>query len=482
MARIGVAGLLHETNTFAHSRATLNDFLIADAWPPLLRGDDLISGVRGQNIPSAGFIAATTTQHQIVPLLWASANPSGVVTNEAYETLWRWFEQALRDAGQLDALFLDLHGAMVTEHCDDGEGEWLQRVRAIVGAELPIIVTLDFHANISARMITLSDQLLVYRSYPHIDMATTGARAAHVLPRLLTGKRWHKHWIKLPFQIPLPWQSTLLEPMASIIAQCQQPHDDIAEFAAGFPLADVADSGPTVLVYSDADHSQRHQQLAEFIQARRHLFVGKLQTINEALWLIRRHTSTVPLILAETQDNPGGGGDGDGVALVHALHAGGISDGVVALICDPVFAYAAHNIGVGNTFSALLGAKHNIASGPPLNGPFTVRALSNGKFVGTGPFYGGCHMDLGPMARVDYHGLQLLVSSRNQQAADQSMLRALNIEPAQQRLLVLKSSVHFRADFSAISDAIYLVETPGSNVADLRKLTYRHLPANMQLL
>ena len=484
MARIGIAGFLHETNTFAHSRASLNDFIQADAWPGVLQAEDLLNGLAGLNIPSAGFIAALNESDQAVPLLWASANPSGPVTEQAYETIWQWFEKNLRAAGQLDALFLDLHGAMVAEHLDDGEGEWLTRVRAIVGAQMPIIVTLDFHANVTPRMVDLSDVMLIYRSYPHIDMAATGTRAAQLLPRLLRGERWHKQWLPWPFLIPLPWQSTLTEPMQTIMqwVAATAPGVVTQEFAAGFPLADVYDVGPSLLVYSELGQSNHAPQLAQKIAALRHLFAGKLYTPMQAIALLRAHRDDKPLVLAETQDNPGGGGDGDGVAMVHALQQAGIRHACVALICDPVFAARAQAAGIGATLDGPLGALHNHDSGPPLKGPFIVRALSDGKFTGSGPFYGGCRMDLGPMARVEYHGLQLLISSRNQQAADQAMLRVLGIEPATQRVLVLKSSVHFRADFAPLSGAIYLLATPGANTADLRQLHYKKCRPGVELL
>ncbi len=484
MARIGVAGFLHETNTFAPSRAALNDFVAPDAWPGLLQGEELFSGLAGQNIPSAGFIAATQSAHRIVPLIWASANPSGPVTRDAYESIWQQFAERLRASGPLDALFLDLHGAMVCEHLDDGEGEWLMRTRALIGDDVAILMTLDFHANVSARMVELSDVIAVYRSYPHVDMAATGARITHYLPALLRGERWHKQHVALPFLIPLPWQASIIEPMQSILEELQRDDDRFItkEFSAGFPLADVYDSGPSLIAYSRRDESSAVENWRQMVMEKRQQFSGELCSITAAIERIKNHRDAKPLIFAETQDNPGGGGDGDGVAFVHALKNADVRDGCVALIADAECAKYAHHVGVGACFSMPLGGKKNHRSGPPLTGPFIVRALADGKFLGSGPFYGGCHMDLGLMARVDYHGIQLLISSRNQQAADQAMLRVLGIEPATQTFLVLKSSVHFRADFSRVSDAIYLLDTPGENVADLQKLTYRKLRSGVTLL
>ena len=150
-------------------------------------------------------------------MLWTSANPSGPVTQDAYEKIWAMLKRALELALPVDALFLDLHGAMVAEHIEDGEGELLERIRAIIGPGVPIVAALDFHANISPRMVALTDALTVYRTYPHVDMSDTGRRAAIALQRILAGERLHKAYRQIPFLIPLPWQCTLIEPLASLM-------------------------------------------------------------------------------------------------------------------------------------------------------------------------------------------------------------------------------------------------------------------------
>ena len=214
MARIAIAGFLHETNTFVQRHTGMDAFLTADAWPGLVQGNALLNEVAGANIAIAGFIKeAVAHSHVLLPLLWTSANPSGPVTQHAYEKIWAMLAHELEQAMPVDALFLDLHGAMVAEHVDDGEGELLERIRDIIGADVPIVAALDFHANISPRMVALSDALTVYRTYPHVDMSDTGRRAAVVLQRILAGERLHKAYRQIPFLIPLPWQCTLIEPL-----------------------------------------------------------------------------------------------------------------------------------------------------------------------------------------------------------------------------------------------------------------------------
>lgn len=482
VARIGVAGFLHETNTFASSRASLQDFIDADAWPGLLCGEAVLRDTVGINLATAGFVAAMQSRHQLQGLLWASCGPSGLVTRDAYETIWQWTEVALRAALPLNALFLDLHGAMVAEHIEDGEGEWLRRIRTIVGA-IPIVATLDFHANISAAMVQHASALLVYRSYPHTDMADTGERAAEVMERLLAGEIFQPAWRQLPFLVSLPWQCTSIAPMRTLQRALLHSVPDVIgmEAAPGFPLADVPDCGPSLLVYAHnvATANAQVEQLQQQWLAARASFRGKLWPLQEAVQHAKIYQGNRPLILAETQDNPGGGGDSDGVALVHECLRQGIASACIGLIHDPDVAAQAHAAGVGAEIEVVLGAKHNHLSGPPLVARVRVEALGDGHFAATGAFYRGSHMALGLMTRLALNGLQLLISSRKQQAADQAMFRHLGIEPAQQHVLILKSSVHFRADFEPIAGEILVTLSPGCNTADLSVLHYQRLRAGV---
>ena len=189
MTRIAVAGFQHETNTFGATKAGFDQFVEADAWPGLLQGYEVIVGTDGHNLPIAGFVKAARKAPNIdlVPLLWCSAEPSAHVTDEAFDRIAGMILDGLRQAGRLDGLYLDLHGAMVTESHEDGEGALLARIRDQVGADLPIAVSLDFHANVTAAMVEHASALTIFRTYPHIDMDTTGARAFALLQRLIAG-------------------------------------------------------------------------------------------------------------------------------------------------------------------------------------------------------------------------------------------------------------------------------------------------------
>jgi microcystin degradation protein MlrC len=492
VARIGIAGFLHETNTFADSRARFATFVEADAWPGLLVGEEIFGAVSGVNLAIDGFIRAARTSHQLVPLLWASANPSGPVTEDAFEAISFMLDRMIRDAGPLDALFLDLHGAMVSEHLEDGEGELLRRLRHRVGAAMPIVVALDFHANITPTMFEQASGLLAYRSYPHVDMAQTGQRAQVLIDRLLAGGVLHKGYRQLPFLIPMPWQSTLAEPMRGLVAFGESLASDqvlAAEFVPGFPLADIYHSGPSVIAYGrdriavDA----AVESLAQAVIARQADFGGRLYAPTDAVAYALeqgRRMAGGTVILADTQDNPGGGGSGDTTDILHELLRQKAQRVCAGVVCDAGFVEAAVHAGVGAVIDFPLGGASGMGA-PPLQAAFEVLALGTGRFTGTGPFYLGCQMDLGAMARVRCggpRGIEIVVSSRKQQAADQAMFRHVGADLANYRILVLKSSVHFRADFAGLADEILVVAAPGINVADLCQLRYEKLRPGVKLL
>src|ERR1700747_1706988 len=190
MARIAVGGFQHETNTFAPLKASWADFERADAWPPFVRGPQLIEAVEGFNIPIAGAVKALLALgHDLVPLCWCSAPPSSYVEREAYEKVAGSLVAVLREQGPVDAVYLDLHGAMVAKHLEDGEGELMRRIRAVIGERIPLVASLDYHTNMTPAMVKHATAMVGYRTYPHIDMADTGSKAAELLDRLLKDKR-----------------------------------------------------------------------------------------------------------------------------------------------------------------------------------------------------------------------------------------------------------------------------------------------------
>jgi microcystin degradation protein MlrC len=490
MAKIAVGGFQHETNTFAPAKAGWQAFIDGGGWPTAQKGAAIPGEMEGLNIPLAGAITRLRALgHEIVPLAWANASPSDAVTAEAYERVADWMISELTARGPFDGIYLDLHGAMVAEHHDDGEGEMLRRVRAVVGTKIPISVSLDLHSNTTPAMLAGADGLIAYRTYPHVDMAATGARAAEHLDGLLRGSRADKRALRqLPFLIPLTWQCSLVEPSKSIyagLAALEGSGVSMVSFSPGFPAADFADCGPAVFAYgSDQGAVERAaDRLAEQVAAAELKFAGRLYSpadaVRAALDIAR--TAAKPVALADTQDNPGAGGASDTMGLLRALIDADARDAAIGLIVDPDSARAAHAAGEGRTVKLALGGKSRIPGDAPLEATFTVEKLGDGHLIGTGPMLKNAKVRLGPTACLRLGGVRIAVSSTKVQMLDQALFRHFGIEPTAQRILGIKSSVHFRADFQPICADVLVVEAPGPMIVDPAKLPWKKLRRGVRL-
>ena len=488
--RIAIGGFQHETNTFAPSKATFDDFARGGAWPPLLQGGDIVDATRGVNLPIAGFIdAMRKTTHQLVPTAWAAASPSAHVTRDAYERIAGIILDALRSAGKVDVVYLDLHGAMVTEHLDDGEGELLSRVRAVVGSDIPVIASLDLHANVTQNMLEQADALIAYRTYPHIDMADTGARAARFLQRRLAGMRRPRLSARrVPFLIPLQTQSTMLEPAKSIYEELERLDDGSVaslSFTPGFPAADFAECGPRVMAYAEdpAVAGRVAEALRAAVEEHESAFDCPVYAPEEG---VRRAIALAahahrPVVIADTQDNPGAGGASDTTGMLRALVGANAQRAALGLMVDAAAARAAHEAGQGGTMEIALGGKSNIPGDAPFRGRFVVERLSDGKLTCTGPFYRGARMNLGPSACLRIGGVRVVVTCEKPQMADQELYRFVGVEPTQQAILVNKSSVHFRADFAPIAEEILVCKSPGPMFADPSDFPWKNLAPGIRL-
>lgn len=482
--RIAFGGFLHETNTFAPSKAPLDAFIQGGGWPALARGEAIFAAVDNVNVGASGFVTtARGLGWEMVPTLWCAASPSAHVTAEAFETLLNELVEAITAALPLDGVYLDLHGAMVAEGFPDGEGETLRRVRAAIGPDVPLVASLDLHGNVTQLMVDNADALVAYRTYPHVDMALTGSRATTYLARLIgTTKRDAKAFRQIPYLIPIAWQATAMEPCRTIYGELAALEDESVptlSFLPGFPAADFADCGPTVVAYgaTQADADRAADAVTARVMASEAAFNGKVfepdAGVLEAMALAAG--ATKPIVIADTQDNPGAGGDSDTMGMARALVRNGALRAAIGLIVDPEVAAQAHKAGVGATIKAALGAKSGIPGDVPLEGEFTIEQLSDGRFIAPGPFFGGSRMNLGPCASLRIGGVRIVVASRKAQMADQAMYRQVGIEPTEQAILVNKSSVHFRADFEPIAQAVLVCAAPGPMPVDPSVLPWKHL-------
>lgn len=487
MMNILVAGFQHETNTFAPTVASYDSFVRGEDFPGLVHGEDLF-GLLNVNLPASGFINFVRAQgHTVTPVIWAGAGASAHVTTDAYERIAGEIVEAVKTAS-FDAIYLDLHGAMVAQHLDDGEGELLARIRAVVGPQMKIVVSLDSHANVTTQMLSLADGLVAYRTYPHIDMADTGRRAGELL-LALTGSDRPAHRVarRVPFLIPVNSMSTMMQPargMYDLLEELEKEGVLSLSFAPGFPASDFAECGPVVWGYGfDAARIERAIDALFFrICHTEHQWSVQFEEPDAAVLRAMQvaQAATRPVILADTQDNPGVGGDSNTTGLLRALLRHGAQDAALGLICDPAAAAAAHEAGVGAWIDIGLGGCPQVEGDAPLHGSFQVEALADGKFVYGGPMMNGKASDLGPMACLRIGGVRIAVSSAKAQLLDRNMYRTVGIEPERMKILVNKSSVHFRADFAAMAEEILVVRSPGPFIADPSQLPWKHLAKEMR--
>ena len=486
--KILVAGYQHETNTFAPSPADWAAFNRGDSFPAFVHGAAMLDKMRGVNIPIGGFIdAAKTRGWQLLPSSWCGAIPSAQVTEDAFE---RISASILADvaAGGFDAVYLDLHGAAVATHVDDTEGELMARIRHVVGADVPIVASLDLHANVTLRMLAQADAMVSYRSYPHVDMAATGELAAALLARRFQlGRREPMAYRRLPFLIPLNAQSTWMEPAKRLYGELVEMDDEmgtVSSFCMAFPAADFDECAP--MVWS---HGERAEAAVERLHARvsdpaqwQLEFLEANEAVAKAIALASHRSAAV--VLADTQDNPGAGGDSNTTGLLRALlqqRAGRAFPGQVALgmMWDAAAAKRAVDAGVGATLVLALGCAVPTFTGQPSDAPvqgeFKVRAVSDGVVTLKGPMMTGLTVALGPCACLEIEGILVVVTSGKKQLLDRELFRFVGIHPEAMKILVVKSSNHFRADFTSIASEIIVAKAAGPMAADPGDLPWTRL-------
>lgn len=493
--RIAVAGFQHETNTFAPVKADYDAFEREKNYPKLLRGSEVVSGLRGKNIPLAGAIAELEAAGaDIVPVLWCMATPSAHVTADAFERIAGEIVDGIAAAGRIDGVLLELHGAMVAECADDGEGEVLARLRARIGDTVPVAVPLDLHANITPAMVQHADLLDAYRYYPHTDMAETGARTArHLLAMVRSGTRPAKAFRQIPFLIPINGGCSEFGPAREIYKEIIPALEagsrslTTVSFAPGFPLADFADVGPSVLAYAETQQEAdaAADRLAAEVMRREAQFIPDVlaaeAAVAKALELAR--SATRPVVIADTQDNPGGGGTGDTTGLLRALVAAKAKGAVIGALIDPQAAAKAHEIGEGQRGRIAIGGKL-WPGDQPVEANVLVRKVSSGSWKASGAMKAGMTISLGKVALIEIEpeGVLVALASVPAQTVDRSIFAHLGLVPEDVPIIALKSSVHFRADFTPLASHILVALAPGPVAVDNTTLEFRKIRPGARLM
>jgi microcystin degradation protein MlrC len=476
--RIAVGGIYHESNTFFSQPMTMERFAEKD----LHFGADILEHWRNTCSEISGFMeGAQQFKFELVPTVMAWGMPSGALTSETYETLNRMLLSRLEDAGPLDGVLLSLHGAMVSEGFADGDGEILRRVRRAIGPETPLVVTLDYHANMTEEMVGWPDAIICYDTYPHIDQAERGLEAAGIMNRIL--REGLKPKLALTRRSMLPHilrQLTEESPMSDAIALAheleQRPEIVSVSVAAGFPYCDVPDAGFSVFAVADNDEGVARRaadQVADAVWNRRAEFQKSLPVAEEAVRQALEEKSGLT-VLVDVGDNLGAGTPGDGTVILAEMLKQGAQGGLV-LFCDPEAVAAAVEGGVRQRVRVKVGGKVDRHHGAPVEIEGLVRTISDGVYRNLGPMRDGVLDDQGRTAVIDTGGVLVVLTERRMPMWNLQQLRALGIEPARLRIIVVKAAIAYRAAYVPIANRIIEVDTPGLAAADVRRFDYKRL-------
>ncbi|MGH7332475.1 MAG: M81 family metallopeptidase [Candidatus Rokuibacteriota bacterium] len=479
--RIFMASVSHETNTFSTIPTDRVQFEARD----LRYGGEILEAYRGTGTCLGGMIAAAE-QHglTLLPSVAASASPAGRVTKDIYQAVKDRVLADLRAAGSLDGVLLDLHGAMVPEGLDDGEGDLLAALRLVAGPTLPVAVTLDFHANVTSAMARHATLLHGYKTYPHVDMAERGREAAKRLIDVIQGRLRPTVALRQPPLLPpIAGQLTARGPMRRLydLADELERRPGVVSISvfAGFPLADIHDAGLSVYVVTDGDQTladECAERLATTAWKHRHEFIHHAPPVAEAVAAaLAQSGHGRPVVLADIADNTGGGAAGDTTELLRELLRVGARATTVACLWDPDSVRACLQAGVGATVSLSVGGKIDPRHGAPLKVSGRVRTLSDGRFVHKGPMFRGVEGRLGPTAVLDVEDVKIILISRRWQTLDPEMIRFVGIDPAGERLLAVKSTIHYRAAFEPLAHALIEVDAPGLSSSNLTRFEFKHV-------
>ena len=477
MNRVGVLGFLHESNTFLPVPTTYEHF----ARVSLTRGPAMLERWRGGRHELSGmFAGAEECGLEAVPLMATLAIPSGALTEEAYERLVFELLDSVRQSLPLDALLVALHGATVSVPFPDADGEFLRRLRELVGPEMPIVITLDLHANISESMARHSTAIIAYRSNPHLDQEEHGRDAARLLARTLRGEVRPVQALETPpMLVQISKQHTSVEPARSLYASIQEattwPGVISASIAMGFYYADVPEMGTTFVAVADGDASLARRAarwMAERAWERRHQFCGDLPDPSTAV----RHaaeTTKKPVVLMDVGDNVGAGSPGDSTILFEELLRQKVPNGLVILY-DPESVERCAAAGVRADVDLQVGGKTDRGHGEPVAVRGRVRTLSDGLFTETQIRHGGWgQYDQGSTAVVETSEQHTIVlTSRRMAPMSLEQLISLGIRPERKDVLIVKGVVAPRAAYEPVAGEILLVDTPGVTSDDPRRFTY----------
>lgn len=488
--KIVTGTISHETNVLSNIKTDIEEFRKRK----LLYGDELFVDFDGTKTPAGGIIeGCRRSGFELVPTVFASATPSGMITSEAFDELYSGIMEGVRRAGDVDAAVLHLHGAGVSEKTPDIEGEILLGVRKIIGKK-PLVATFDLHANYTEKMLVNADLLIGYDTYPHIDGYERGIEAVELTKKMLEGALKPTKRMTQPPMLPaLQAQFTGRYPMKMLIEEAHRmekiPGVESITVATGFPWSDIPEAGMSFIVHTNNDQKladKLAEELHDKAWVNRRDFLVRPTTVKEAVKKVSE-AKEGPIVLADIGDNPGGGTPEDGTILLKAVLDAGLKDGVIALIWDPAAVNKATQAGVGNKIEVQLGGHTDDLHGRPLKAEGKVKILSEGKYIVKGPMGTGSESDMGATTVLDINGNDVIVTTKRLQPLDLRLYRSLGIEPNEKKFIVVKSSVHFRAVHEPIAKEVIEVDTPGLTSPRLAGFNFKHIrrpifPLDLEML
>ena len=473
--RIAIGRVSHETNTFSVVKLRLEDF-------GPCTGDEILKVYDGTRTELGGFIDVLKGNGaEIVPTVAASATPSGPIVSEDFGRLEEMVVDGVKNADDLDGFLLSLHGSMVAVDVPETEGVLLRVVREAVG-DRPVIVTLDLHAMVSESIVENCDAIFGYNTNPHIDSYERGVEAAQTMVRVVKGEvRPVVALKKLRMMPPTINQRTTEGPMAKLFEMAFRmeaiPGVINVSIFGGYPYADVARAGSSVVVVTDNDPElgrRLSEELGEEMWSMRREFLKQITPIKAA---VERAISAKegPIVLADVADNPGGGAPGDSTFVLEELLRRKAKDVGVAIIKDPQAVEEAIRVGVRGTLKTRIGGKTDNYHGSPLEVSGTVRTVTDGFFTHKAGRV-GLRVDVGRTAVLDVDGIDVILTERSHAPNDPEIFRRNGIEPTEKKILLLKSRGHFRAAYEPFSKEVIEVDAPGLTTPNLKWFTYRNVP------
>ena len=472
--RVGVAAFMQESNSFAPSLATLSDFEVRV-------GRDVVDFYHGTNSEVAGFLdSCETLGWKPIPLLAANAISGGPLARSCFEDICSNLITSI-SAQPLDGLLLALHGAMSVEGYPSGDAEIVRRVRKTLGARIPIVVSHDFHANVTPALLAQVNGLTGYRTYPHVDQQETGRRAGGMLARLIHGER-SEHWY-LPIPMLLsPQASSTFEPPLKELADhlATSVPDSSGTFATLFcvqPWLDFAAVASSLVVtefVTDPRTGNRLKEWAARLWSMRMLF--RTEWVSpETLAGVIRSSPTRPVLVSDASDSPTGGASGDHTGALACLLSCAYDVSSCAYIVDPLYAERARAAGVGTYVDGFLGARIDSRYSQPLRIRARVKSLSDGKFIAKGPAFQGRALCMGPTAVISIERLQIVVASKAVMMIDPELFRSQGVEPTDLDAVAIKSSLLFRPAYETISRTVVHLDLPGPCRGRLDRVEFQHI-------